>query len=356
VLPTTLLVTTLLTVMLTAAFILVTAEYRTTDNSLANTRALTLAQAGLQTYLAANRALTTSSTYDSTRFTLTGGYADVVAQRLYPQTDTTAALWIVRSSGYSTVATQSGVTQGKRVVAQLAEFNPGVLPARAAMVAANGVNMTSNGSNPISGDNLDLSCAVPAPDYDTTGLTVPVGGYVDSAKSGQRPAPAGGVEYLNNATAVLDSTRIDWSALLAGNFTPDYTIPTNPWPPVGGQSYQVGYAGGDVTIPGGGMRRGMIVVTGNVTMAAGAHWDGIIIAGGRFGGVSSASSYTVHGMVITGLNVSLGQNVPVNIIRRNSGGGSRTIRWTTCYAVSSTASLASLVPVKHSWMDTWSTY
>jgi Tfp pilus assembly protein PilX len=352
VLPTTLLVTTLLTVMLTAAFILVTAEYRTTDNSLANTRALTLAQAGLQNYLAANRALTTSSTYDSVRYTLTGGYADVVAQRLYPQTDTTVALWIIRSSGYSTVATQSGITQGKRVVAQLAELNPGVLPARAAMVAANGVNMTANGANPISGNDASF-CPL---DDDTTGLTVPVGGYLDSAKSGSRPPPAGGVEYLSNDTAVVDSTRIDWSALLAGNFTPDYTIPTNPWPPTGGTSYQIGYAEGNVTIPAGGIRRGMLVATGNVTMASSAHWDGIIIAGGRFGGASVASSYTVHGMVITGLNMSLGQNVSSNIIRRNSGGGARTIQWASCYTGPSTTSLSSLIPINRAWMDTWSTY
>ena len=45
VLATTLLVTTLLTVMLAASFLLVSAEQRTTDNSFGTARALALAQA-----------------------------------------------------------------------------------------------------------------------------------------------------------------------------------------------------------------------------------------------------------------------------------------------------------------------
>lgn len=44
------LVVTLLTVMLASAFILVSADYRTTLNAFASARALALAQAGMQNY------------------------------------------------------------------------------------------------------------------------------------------------------------------------------------------------------------------------------------------------------------------------------------------------------------------
>ena len=152
VLPTTLLVTTLLTVMLTAAFILVSAEHRTTDNSLAGARALSLAQAGLQSYLAANRGIGSSSTYDSVRYTVSDGYSDVVAQRLRPAAGSSMAVWVIRSGGYSTDPRLGGQTQGKRVVAQLAQLNVGTLPGRAAMVAINGVQMfggNAGDDNPI---------------------------------------------------------------------------------------------------------------------------------------------------------------------------------------------------------------
>ena len=84
VLATPLLVTTLLTVMLAASFLLVSAEQRTTDNSFGTARALALAQAGQQNYLAQNRGLSDTSSYDSSRVTLVLGYADVVATKLRP--------------------------------------------------------------------------------------------------------------------------------------------------------------------------------------------------------------------------------------------------------------------------------
>lgn len=356
VLPTTLLVTTLLTVMLTAAFILVSAEHRTTDNSLASARALSLAQAGLQSYFASNRGLSSTVTYDSVRFTLNDGYADAVARRLRPAAGSRLALWVVRASGYSTDPRLGGQTQGKRVVAQLAQLNPGTLPARAAMVAVNGVQMIAGGggsnANPIDGLDLSgVSCTGKPGSADTTGLTT---ASYNNGGSGSSPPPApnNGTENLTNWSAVADSTHIDWASLLAGNFVPDYTIPPGPWPTPGSTNYLVGFANGDVTIPSSSSgRRGMLVVTGNV-FVNGSHWDGIIIAGGRLDTPSSNpnANYTIHGMLITGLN---GPGVPVNQIRR---GGSRSIKWTWCYTQSTVNALSSMVPIKNGWVDTWTTY
>jgi Tfp pilus assembly protein PilV len=363
VLPTTLLVTTLLTVMLTAAFILVSAEYRTTDNSLATTRALTIAQAGLQSYFAQNRQLTDTSWYDSTRYTLSGGYADVVARKLRASTTTTLALWVVRSSGYSTDPFQPGQAQGKRVVAQLAQLNLGLLPARAAMVAANGVQMIASGANPINGDDLGSiwPCVPPSGDAaDTFGLSTPTGEYGGSSGATPGGEGPGGINYLASAGAVIDSTRIDWASLLGGNFVPDmYIYPTSPvsaWPPIGNSNYPVIYAPDQaaITMPPGtasNLRRGMLVARGNVNLGS-THWDGIIIAGGKING-GGTQDYRVHGMIISGLNISQGDAVQPNDIRR---GGNRSIRWTWCYTRSATNSLSSLVPLRNGWIDTWTTY
>jgi Tfp pilus assembly protein PilX len=353
VLATTLLVTTLLTVMLAASFLLVSAEQRTTDNSFGTAQALSIAQAGLQNYFARNSALTDTSTYDSARVTLTGGYADVVAHRVRPgQTSGgVLALWVVRSAGVATGNVLSGQTQGSRTIAQFAQLNIGILPARAAMVALNGVQVTGNGQNSLSGDDLGAQppCTPPAgAAADTAALSVPAS--LNGSDLGNGPGPTGSVETFPAWNNLYDSTHIDWASLIAGNFNADYTIPPAAYPGFSG-SYNIYMVQGDATVPAG-QRRGFLVVTGNVTMAAGAHWDGIILAGGNVSAATGNSAFIIHGMIVTGLNEALGQSVPANQLKR----GNATVQWTWCYTQSSVNSLASMVPIKNAWADTWTTY
>lgn len=351
-LATTLLVTTLLTVMLTASFLLVSAEQRMTDNSFGTARALTIAQAGLQNYFARNSALTDTSTYDSTRVTLTGGYADVVARKVRPSVLSAGrlALWVVRSAGVATGGVLSGQVQGARTIAQFAQLFTGVLPARAAMVALNGVQVTGSGQNPLSGDDLGSQPPCTSPGgaaADTVALSVPSGG--DGSDLGSGPAPTGRVEAFAAWANLYDSTHIDWASLVAGNFTPDYTIPPAAYPGFS-TNYNVFLVQGDATVPAG-QRRGFLVVTGNVTMANGAHWDGIILAGGNLS-TTANGSFIIHGMAVTGLNLALGQSVSANQLKR----GNAVVQWTWCYAQSSVNSLGSMVPFKNAWADTWTTY
>jgi Tfp pilus assembly protein PilX len=370
VLATTLLVTTLLTVMLAAAFLLVSAEQRMTTNSFGTAKALAIAQAGLQNYFSQSRGLDTSSTYDSTRIVESGGYADVVGRRVRPAGATTGgplALWVVRSSGVATKAVLSGQTQGAHTLAQFAQFNPGQLPARAAMIALNGVAVVGPPGQPfpISGHDLNPGLCGSDPGAqaaDTFAVNVPMGGLFSTTGSASPPVSQYGIPMVDSvpfpaSTNLYDTTHVDWAGLLAGNFTPDYTYPPGPWPPDGGSTYLVGYVAGDVTLPVG-QKRGMLVVTGNVTAQTGTHWDGIIIAGGNFTtSPASLTSYDIHGMLITGLNVALGQSVPPNRIRRGQDASNQPpIEWAWCYTQSSVNSLASLVPIKNAWVDTWSTY
>ena len=375
-LATTLLVTTLLTVMLAASFILVSAEQRTTLNSFGTARALALAQAGLQNYFSQNRGLADTSTYDSTRIAMLTGYADVVAKKVRPSGATDGgsplALWIVRSTGVSTSPVLTGQVVGTHTIAQFAQLNLGVLPARAAVVALNGVQVKGAGAsdNPLSGSDLgsQAPCVSPGhPTADTAAVTVPStisgggAGYVQTAGGW----PLGTIENSTFFTwsSLYNATHIDWSSLLSGNFLPDYVVtnasPIGAWPAVMTTNYLVGYvpkdASGnnqDILIPAG-QRRGMLVVTGNVFLTTGSHWDGIILAGGYVSVPSPCASCALHGMVVTGLNIALGQTVPRDTLSRL---GSTYVQWAWCYTQSSVSSLSSLVPVKNGWADTWSTY
>jgi len=368
VLATTLLVTTLLTVMLAASFLLVSAEQRTTDNSFATARSLGLAQAGLQYYFSLNSALSDTSTYDSVHVALANGYADVVANRVRPLgagLGTAQALFVVRSTAVATSPVMAGQVQGSRTIAQFALLNPSHLPARAAMVALNGVRINGVfGTHPISGHDLGSisPCVSPGGNAaDTFALSYPSGGYTYAQ---QNPTPTGfptGLEAAYSSWSRLyDSTHVDWPSVVAGNLIPDVLIPVGapqtspPWPAIGANIYNVSYVPGDVTIPSG-QRRGVLIVKGNVTVVNGTHWDGIILAGGNLNlSPPSLSNYNIHGMIVTGLNTAITGpgSVPQNAVQR----GSLNIQWTWCYTQSSINSLSSLVPIKNGWADTWTTY
>jgi len=362
ILATTLLVMTLLTVMLTAVFITVSAEFRSTGSSFSLARSLNLAQAGLHTYFASAHALGTG--YDSTNYTFPGGYARVVARRLRDTTGTTRELWIVYATGVDTTRSLLSVGGGSRAVANLA-YRPGQVPARAAMVAANGVDVTAgplgvvlnplNGQNAGIGRNWVIGCTEPvSPAGDTAAVTTAAPGYSESPGN----SPTGTVQTLASHSAVTDSTLIDWARVVAADLYPDYTntLPTPcppflPWGDSNHCPYSSYYWNGSVTVTsaGGGASRGLLIATGDVTMASGSHWDGIIIAGGQF--VANVTSYVVHGMVISGLNCATSSCPPRNSVER---GG--TIRWDWCYAHAAISGFASLAPISGTFMDTWKTY
>ena len=351
ILATTLLVMTMLTVMLTAAFVMISAEYRSTNGSYAMARALNFAQAGLQQYFSEAHTFSTGATSDSLNYTYSGGYARVVARRLRDSISGERQVWIVYATGLDTTRTLTTSGSGSRVVAQLAQLYAGSIPARAAMTAANGVIMQGSGAQPINGNNFGQTwsgCTIPtSPADDTTGLTAPVvGGYGGS--SGSAPSS---IEYLLTDAAVIDSTHINWEALLAGQFTPDVvgSLPAN----CTGSSctFKSYYFDGNVTVTSGS-KRGLLVATGNVALDASAHWDGIIVAGGRLD-TPNSGNYTVHGMVIAGRKIGVGDNVVANSIR---GGSSGVIRWDYCYATKAMGSLSYLVPITGTYTDSWKTY
>lgn len=355
ILATTLLVMTLLTVMLVATFVLISAEFRTTNGSYSTSRSLNLAEAGLQSYFTSAHALSTGR--DSTSYTFPGGYASVVAQRLRDSVASTApALWIVYSRGIDSTRSIVVNGTGQRIAAQFAYMSLGTVPTLAAMVAANGVRFQGPGQqvHMIDGANANLpvtGCTAVLTAGNTTGLLTPKGGY--SASAGGDPVGSPGIDSsLLTAGAVNDSTHIDWARLVNGEFTPDNygTLPA-----AGNTTYQTHYFAGNVTIPGN-TYRGLLVVKGDVTLAANAEWDGIIVAGGKLippWGGGNGPTYTIYGALITGLNIVLGQAVARDSLDRNRNA---IIQRDWCYTRAAMIGFSYLVPLRGTFADTWKTY
>ena len=357
ILPTSLLVMTLLTVMLTAAFVMVSAEYRSSDNSMASTRALAIAQAGLQTYFSSNRNLRPSDWGDSVRYTFTNGYTDVVGRKMR-DISTGVTQWIIKATGTTTDPLLTAQVTAKRTVAQMATLQPSSLPARAGLVALNGVQVLGTGTNPLSGNSWG-SCAGA---MDTTGLATVSGGYYTQYTGTSNPAPPGGIEALASVNALFDSTHIDWASIVAGNFTPDYIASSTNLPAPLNTTWEVGYTSGDLTLPGTGgfpynQRSGVLVVGGNLTLGHGSHWDGIIIVGGWVRPASTSSEHIVHGMLISGLNCITSSCPGSNTFYRGGGGPTyRDIYWSYCWASKAVALLNTMQPRKNTFVDNWAAY
>jgi type II secretory pathway pseudopilin PulG len=333
VLPTTLMVMTLLTVLITAAFIMVSAEFRTSDNALAVSRANAMAQAGLQDYMSRNRGIGVGSSWDSIRITYADGYADIVGTRLVAQSGTRLPMWVIRSTAVLTGNMLTGMTTAQSTAAQLAQVSPGQLPLKAAFVSAGQVTLTGGASSiePIVGT-----------DECNSGITDTLGLLVVSTTGTMN-----GITVRNmSKAAILDSTHVDWASLLNGNFTPDYTV--TPWP--GSWSgYPTFYAAGDLTMTGGHV--GTLVVKGNLALGAGASWKGIVIVGGTITSIGTGAN--IRGAVITGLNELVTPNsVGTTTIAR--GLNPQPFQWNSCEAGFAVAAMAGISPLRHTFIDTWS--
>jgi len=351
VLPTTLLVMTLLTIMLTAAFTMVSAEFRTTDNSMGRSRAHALAQAGLQNYYALNRTL--SGGYDSVRLNLNSGYADVIARELRDSSPTQRAVWLIRSTAVSIDALLSNQVAGRRTIVQLAEYNYSTFPTPAAFYAINGMRgerVVGAGTNHIPVLGLDTVTSF-SPRVDKNGLVFPTGLWSEAVGNTAQGSPFGHLGLASQA-AVLAMTRIDWVSLV-NNYTPDYNLPAGP---VVWNINAVIKVTGDYVLDGSVIpdpSSGVLIVTGNLRFANNPHFNGALLVGGYLS--TGLGNYRIHGMTVTGLNLAFGAvGTPRDTIQRL--GGTREFHWRTCEYNAAIAPLAGLVPIGNAWADTWSSY
>ncbi len=350
VLPTTLMVMTLLTVLLSAAFVLVSAEFRATDNTLASQRALAIAQAGLQNYLSRNPWLGTG--YDSAAsIPFSNGYASVAASRVLSSASGSNAVWVLRSYGYVTDRRLTGTVAARRVIATLANVNPGALPAQGALTAMNPVMIQGvAGVHPIQGTPDDCVAA----GRDSIALMVPSGAYQQPPPGSN---PAGGIRYLASPAEVYDSTHIDWAALLTGNFSADYDITGGVWPPMPSAFYPVYYASGDLYFTDQGVRSGVLVVRGNLRIGANARFNGVVIVGGTIESDQTGGNgvlFYFRGAVIGGLNNAIAPgSVGTSHLRRS---GAANIIWNSCNVRNAAAAMSYLAPIPGTWTDNWSLY
>lgn len=345
--PLTVLVIAIMGVAVAISYSRLSSERRITGDSQAQVDAFTVAQSGLNNYLATRNGKPGPS-QDTTFTTLPGGSAQVSLRMLRESTTTLLpAVYVITSRGTATGAVRYDARSpsAERTVATYALWTPAPLDIDAALTTLS--TLDKNGaSGSMSG--IDACGAMPA----IPGVALPTGGYTGNTGpiDGDPDNTAVGLGTGGPAGSAKDEVEIDWAGIVAGTVLPaDFVYPQ--WPtssPNGGEfaDWPVVRVNGDFTLPGDG--KGILIVTGNVTLSGSRNWEGLILAGGS---LTSNGNNTTRGAVIAGLNVKLGQIVPQSTLN-----GTKSYQYDSCALTRALGHIGSLQRVRNGWTDNWSSY
>lgn len=345
--PIAVLVVALLSVSIAAGFSLVISERRGVDDQKAQVTAFVLAEQGLQTFFIKRDSLGFLSTppllkEGPKRIYLKGGYADVTLDRVRAPTGSLAGLYVVRSKGTQTQGAVGGTPAGVRTVAQYAAWEPASMEVLAGWTAISGIRKNGASGSFLGVDACGDSAAL-------AGVAVPVyPGF-------NRPETADSTEYLaDSASGAAREVEVDWAGILAGTaMTFNYVIPPDVIPSFADTTFYpsilITSTGtvGTSALNGG---RGLLAVSGNLDTGSGAtfNWKGIVLVGGDLTGNGNNN---VQGAIISGLNVKLGQTVPINTVN-----GTKTYQYSSCEVAKALMGLGALIPLPNTWVDNWVEY
>ena len=173
---------------------------------------------------------------------------------------------------------------------------------------------------------------------DVAGVAVPPGGYSQNGKN-QVPEGDPDIDDSQSGLQQLQATGIDWDGMInGGGMTPDYTVPPDSWPDFGSlpaNEWPLIYVtDSEHALGPGDSGRGVIVARHDVRMNGSFEWDGIMLVGGA---LRSNGNQTVEGMVVTGLNLLLGESPSDTDL----GNGNKTFQYHSCNILSASQALGS---------------
>ena len=331
-----------LSIMTAAAMTVVGLERRTVTASALQSDAYALARTGLDQFVFTRTSLGFTSippaAVESTRINLTSGYADVVLTRVRTAQALEPALYVIRSRGFRTDGSRPPQAIAMRTVAQVARWQDASMQVLGSWSSLRGIAWR-NAAGELNGND---ACGGAPP---VAGVTVPTAsGY--SQQSGP-PVPNGAPNTLYLGSAAPDSIKIDWTQLRAGSVVPgEVDIPPASWPGPAQWAdpnyWPVIVVQGDLALPTDG--RGLLVVTGNLTMTGGRWWRGVVLVGGR---VSERGGNRISGAMVSGLDLKIGGGaLPADTVQ-----GSFRVQYDSCMVSRALTAFRGLVPYQNATVD-----
>jgi hypothetical protein len=270
-------------------------------------------------------------------------------------------MYVISSLGIQGKHLLRGTPPARRAVAEIASWKGAVVPIKAGWMSLSGVEKNGASGTLSGNDAASPPCGGPA---SVAGVSVPTtvdnggtsqDGYVGSMNPLSGNPPLDNTSLGASTQAAADSiakTGIDWARWAQGLDLPNVwrtadhggAFPSFSDP----DYYPIVYVSGDLPdLPNG---RGLLVVSGSVTMNGLTHWNGIVLVGG---GVTANGNDNVQGAVLSGLNALL-SSAPVPVAAL--GNGTKTIQYNSCEIEKALSGAKALVPIRGTWIDNWSTY
>jgi hypothetical protein len=348
-----------MTVMIAGGFSLVSAERRSVADQKSQISAFTIAEHGLELFLIRRDSLLPDASRvpgakDSVRVNFDGGYADVSLTRIRPVIGTMSGLYVVRSKGVETKGAYAGSPEGVRTVAQYVLWEPAPMQVLAGWTALNGLDKNGNAGTLGGYDECAEEGAV-------AGVAVPL----DPGYEGKKEAAEGDPPIDTTITA--DSVAIDWEGIINDNvIPPTFTIPGDSWPTPLQWADSTFYPiirvnQEEFVLPGTGLPapldrpRGMLIVTGQLTLNGSVGWDGVLLVGDD---IISNGDNGVSGATVSGLNKKLDTYDPATSeeIEMSQANGTKTYVYNSCEVRRATTLAGALVTLRNTWVDNWVEY
>jgi hypothetical protein len=351
-LPMVILLITVMTIALAAAYTLNGTEIQVGDDYSEQVAALALAESGRHRFLTDRAGLgftaTPPAALEVDTIPYAGGQAIVTLTRIRPQVQQLPPLYVLTSRGMRTGVVRGNIPPAERTVAQYLYWDAMPIGILAGWTSLSGLNK-NGGSGIISGVDLNPGTGGCPPALTTVaGVAVPDSPGMTGTTTAAMGSPP--IKLLGDANATKGAVDIDWAGMLNGtaDITYDIVIPGQAWPSFTDPNYWPTIKiNGDYTLSSSG--RGTLIVTGTLTQNNNSIWDGIVLVGNT---VISNGNTSVRGATITGLNVLLGQTVPIQDI----GNGTKTYQVNSCNATRALRSQAKLRVMPNTWMDNWASY
>jgi len=353
-LPMAILLVALLTIGLAAGFTQMSSQRRIDADNQGQVKALSVAETGLERYIAAVTSKPGAS-FDTTITGMPGGRAFVSLRRVRDDLGGLPALYAVRSRGVDTTAKSydPNAPAAERIVAQYVTWRVTTVNVPGGWSSITGLTK-NGGTGTLSGTD---ACGAKPP---VAGVAVPnttTGGTPGYDQNGGSSVPTGTppIAYLGTVAQAANAIDIDWAGVVGGNVVQaHYMVNTTVSPTEGNwptttqmNAWPVIKVTGDYSIPSGG--KGTLIVTGNLTITGSKQWDGIILVGGT---LTANGNNTVYGAVVTGLNVKLGQAVGISDI----GNGTKVYQYNSCDIANAQNQFAGLTRIPNGWADNWPSF
>jgi len=328
------------------------AERRTTSNLDGEIDAFALAQGGIERYWSTVTSPPGVS-LDTTIADLTGGTVAISVRRIRASGAGLDAMYVIQSTSFHTAASRhdTRTPAATRTVARFAYWTSGSMDIPAAWTSITGLHKHGS-SGTISGSD---QCGAVS---NVAGVAVPTvaadgGAGYDQNGGGSVPSGSPPITYPGaDPTDFASTIEVDWNAIVNGGaLTAQYNLTsTSGWPATftGWPTIIVNNAT-PLSLSPGNSGRGLLVVRGDLTMNGSFDWDGLILVGGT---LTSDGNQTIQGAVMTGLNVKLGESVPVS----DMGNGNKSVQYNSCNVASALDNLSALTVVKNGWSDNWPSY